>query len=209
MEVNNYMELTSVLQSKSRMRAVAITDIAISKVSVVKFRGFTEQENNLIREYHKLLLQLAQKLCDKHKNSEYEYGILINIHTWNHIEIEGVPNGVYMDSSPAAKLALENGSKNSLFYMHNHPSTGTFSAADLKTFLLNEAIFIMTAVGNDGFVYSVQKTADVDVRGFLTDYLQMAEQYRDDGYLNNATLALKDIMKKSEKYGVIYMKGGR
>ena len=57
-EVNNYFESTGVPQSKSRMRAVAITDIAISKVSVVKFRGFTEQENNLIREYHKLLLLL-------------------------------------------------------------------------------------------------------------------------------------------------------
>ena len=138
-----------VRQSKKRKKAIAITDIAIQKVTKVKFDGFSECENDLIWRFHRLLLRLAKELCDKRENNGYEFGIIVNINTWEHIEITGTLGGVYIDSNREAKYALENGNKNSILYMHNHPSTGTFSATDIKTFLLNDAIFIMTAVGND------------------------------------------------------------
>lgn len=195
-------------QSKVREKAVAINDIAIRKVSQMKFDGFTEQENFLIWQYHKLLLRLAQELCHERKNIEYEYGIMLNLNTWEHIEIEGVRGGVYIDSCMEAKYALENGRKNSILYMHNHPSTGTFSATDIKTFLLNDAIFIMTAVGNNGVVYSIQKTRDSDIYGFLTKYFEAVEKYKKLGYRNDATLAIRDTLKVASKYGLIYKKGG-
>ena len=198
-----------VRQSKIRTRAIAITDIAVQKVSRVKFDGFSENENYLIWRFHRLLLSLARELCDKRENNGYEYGIVVNINTWEHVEIPGVLGGVHIDSNRDAKYILENGNKNSILYMHNHPSTGSFSATDIKTFLLNDAIFIMTAVGNNGFVYSIQKTDKIDVYRFLSDYFKAVENYKKLGFHNDATLAIQEMLKKASKYGLIYKKGGR
>ena len=200
--------MDSLRQSKIRTRAIAITDIAIEKVPKIGFKGFTDKESEIIQNLHKSLLRIVQKKCKQSKINDYEYGIAIEIHSWKSIVIEGERGAVYLNKSPEAKSMIRNGYRNSVLYMHNHPSTGTFSADDIKTFLANESIFLMTAVGHDGSVYYIQKTYEVNVSQFMMDYALLAEEYKKSGYTNNnATLAIKDMLKQGEKYGLIYGKG--
>ena len=110
---------TELRQAKNRARAITITDIAISKIPRIRPNGFWEVEVEYIRRYHQHLLRKAQELCTIKKSNTYEYGMLVDVHTWQCIEIEGVSGGVYIDAVPNAKTALKYGGKNSLLYMQN------------------------------------------------------------------------------------------
>ena len=45
---------------------------------------------------------------------------------------------------------------------HTHPSGLTFSPSDIRRFALRENMRMLTAVGNDGTVYAIEKTAQFD-----------------------------------------------
>ena len=42
-------------------------------------------------------------------------------------------------------------------YLHNHPSTSTFSMADIDTFITQACIGLMSVVTNQGEVYILHK----------------------------------------------------
>lgn len=93
-------------------------------------------------------------------------------------------------------------------FIHNHPSTGTFSGEDFKTFCMNKSLYIMSVVGNDGSVYLLIKNYDFDAEKALLAYVRCAKEYYEEGHIrNNGTLAIKDILKHASKYGIIYKKG--
>ena len=195
-------------QAKVRNRAIDITYIAINKVRKISFKGFSDKENEIIQSLHKSLLRIVQEKCKNNKYNDYEYAIAVDIHNWKSVVIEGERGIVYINHNTQAKSMIRNGYKNSILYMHNHPSTGTFSADDVKTFLLNESIFIMTAVGHDGSVYVLQKTPKLNTERFLEDYGSLAKDYKQKGNVaNNGTLAINDMLKKAHEYGLIYEKG--
>jgi hypothetical protein len=108
---------------------------------------------------------------------------------------------------PKAEKIQKRDTKNSLILLHNHPSTGTFSAKDLRTFCNNDSLYIMTVVGNDGSVYVLVKDVGFDPSGVLIEYGKLAEQYKAQGKKYNATMAVKYILKNAEKYNMKYKKG--
>lgn len=92
--------------------------------------------------------------------------------------------------------------------MHNHPSTGTFSGADLKYFCNHDTLYIITAIGNDGTIYSLTKTVDFNV-AVLAEYERLALGLYKQGYINNnGTLAMKEILRRANEFGLQYRKGG-
>ena len=147
------------MHKKKRNRAIDITDVAITKVPKTHILGFNNEQNLYIQELHKELLSRAQEL-NKEKNTNLtEVGILLDIHTWDYWIINGKKDcSVDIRDSTEAFQVLMNARKNQLMMMHNHPSTGTFSGEDFKTFCNNDAIYIMTVVGNDASVYVLVKT---------------------------------------------------
>lgn len=91
--------------------------------------------------------------------------------------------------------------------MHNHPSTGTFSGEDFKTFCTNDSLYIMTVVGNDGSVYVLVKTKTFK-KDVIVEYTKIAQKYYEMGYKrNNGTMAMREILKNASKYGIEYKKG--
>lgn len=67
-------------QAKVHNRAIAVTDIAIGKVPLIKIDGFTDEENQIIQSLHKHLLKLVQEKCKEFKVNDYEYAIAVDIH---------------------------------------------------------------------------------------------------------------------------------
>ena len=193
---------------KKRHRAIDITDVAITKVPKTHIYGFSNEQNLYIQKLHKELLAEARKLNEEHHTKLMEVGILLDIHTWDYWLIKGEKNcTVDIRDSLEAFQVLTNARKNQLMMMHNHPSTGTFSGEDFKTFCNNDAIYIMTVVGNDASVYVLVKSKDFN-QNVLVEYAQVAQKYYEMGYKkNNGTMAMKYILKNASKYGIEYKKG--
>ena len=190
-------------QQKDRTKPIKITDVAILKVGRLIFNGFSREENKYIQEQHQRLL-----LVSRETNNSEEVGILIDIIKWETYVIIGERNRIEMKTTPEAYKMLKNGRKNTLLFMHNHPSTSTFSGEDFKTFCNNEALYIITIVGNDGSVRALVKLADFEASVALNFYYRLAfGEYRNAR--NNGTLAMKKLLKNCESIGLLYMNGGR
>ena len=114
---------------------------------------------------------------------------------------------VQMKDNQEAFLALSLAYKNQLMFMHNHPSTGTFSGVDLNTFCKHDSLYITTAVGNDGSIYTLTKKAGFISDDVTNEYTRLIHKYYK--YDNNATMAMKDILKDASKFGLDYKKGRR
>lgn len=194
---------------KDRSRPIAITDIAISKVPKTHIPGFNNQQNEFIQNKHKELLEKVQKLNHANNSTKMEVGILIDIHTWQSWDIEGKKEcEVEMKDNPEAFQNLTSGNKNSKMFMHNHPSTGTFSGEDVKTFCNNDTLYMMTVIGNDASVYILMKDIQFNAERVLMDYMEFAMKYLKKGHVNNnGTLAIRDILNNASNYGLIYKKG--
>lgn len=193
-------------EQKRRDRAIDITDIAIDKVPRTRFYGIDDAGNRFIQDRHKDILRVAKSLNRVYNSNEMEAGILIDIHSWRYILIEGrEPRKVEIRDNKDAYNMLEYSMKNQLMFLHNHPSTGTFSAIDLGTFWNNDSIYIMTIVGNDGGIYTLTKQAYFDKFKVTNEYTRLVNKY--SNYKYNATLAVREILKNAEKFDMIYKKG--
>lgn len=190
-------------EQKKRNRPIKITDIAISKVPKIELSEFSEKENLFVQEQHKRILSIS-----KEKNDSKEVGILVDIIHWYAWVILGEANEIETRSNPDAYKAMKGSRKNSMMFMHNHPSTGTFSGTDFKTFCLNDSLYIMTVVGNDGNVRALIKLDGFDGGEALAYYSRLATQkYKD--YQNNGTMAMRDLLKHSADIKIKYEIGGR
>lgn len=196
-------------KQKKRCKAYQITDVAINKVPNPRIIGFSEEQNLYIQNLHKIVLGNAKKLNSTHNTNEMEVGMLVDIHSWEHWLIEGNrPREVEVKQNIEAYKKLLNGYKNQLMFIHNHPSTGTFSGEDFKMFCYHNSLYVMSVVGNDSSIYILTKTPEFDAEKALADYFRLARKYHNDGHIkNNGTLAIREILKNAKKYGIIYKKG--
>lgn len=88
--------------------------------------------------------------------------------------------------------------------MHSHPSGLTFSPDDLDAFSKNKTIRILTAVGNDGSLYAIERTNNTDETALenLTSLLMFD--------MNKATTkaavydTLNTYFKEVQNYGIHY-----
>lgn len=133
-------------------------------------------------------------------------GILIDIITWDDWVIMGQGNKIEMKDNLDAYKRLKGNRKNTLLFMHNHPSASTFSGEDFKTFCDNDSLYIITVVGNDGSIQMLVKTELFDKDAALLFYQRLAmEKYADK--VNNGTLAMKELLKDSSDIGLVYRRG--
>lgn len=116
-----------------------------------------------------------------YKSNLMEVGILIDLFTWQYWVIHGTnEREVQMRNNIEAYRVLESAGKNRLMFMHNHPSTGTFSGEDFKYFCNHESLYMITAIGNDGTIYALTKTYKFDIK-VLGEYGKRAEWYKSIG----------------------------
>lgn len=195
-------------KQKVRNRPIQIEDIAISKIRRVRFEGFTDDEEKFIQDMHKQVLKEAQMLNKQYRTNTREAGILINLRTNAYWIIHGKKDReVNMKDNEMAYYEFCHAGINDLMFIHNHPSTGTFSGQDFIFFCTNKQIGIVDVVGNDGTIYVLRKTPDFD-ESVLLEYGNLALYYKNKGHIqNNGTLAMRDILRQAASYGLMYKKG--
>ena len=90
---------------------------------------------------------------------------------------------------------------------HTHPSGMTFSPNDIRGFATRENMQMLTAVGNDGTVYAIEKTSHFDRDGIL-DLFQDAEirlaSFQNPQDINDI---MQKLLKEAKQYGANFYAG--
>ena len=140
------------LQAKKRDHKIMITDVAIDKVSCVKMPNISLEECERIQAAHKRLLKIAQM-----QNDSNEVLAILSFANTDEIHVLGNEVGVNPKNNMEACSAFISNGYGALMYLHNHPSTSTFSMADIDTFITHGGIGLMSVVTNQGEVYILHK----------------------------------------------------
>lgn len=186
-------------QAKKRDHKVYITDTAIKKVGAVQLSDFSEKQAADMQECHKELLRVSQS-----KNDSNEVLFISNLSFTEKITVMGTEHKVEPGKNPFAVSLVANSPRYSLVYMHNHPSTNTFSFADIDTFVCDGAIKTMSVVTNQGEVYIINKTSKYGfnrARRLLSDINKSLSGDNDIG-----ERFVKEFLKRCDEGGVEYGK---
>ncbi len=82
--------------------------------------------------------------------------------------------------------------------VHNHPSDKPFSPRDLSTFISIPNMAILIVLGNNGSIYTIEKTDNMLIEEGICEIRKLLINYR------NNLLTFSDIVKKLEIYGIKY-----
>jgi len=94
-------------------------------------------------------------------------------------------------------------------FMHNHPSGEIFSYTDLTSFLANDKMYGMTAVGNTGKLYAVFKKANYDGFSFWkaldaasSKLNAAAKESNVKKYVN----IIEELLEAADEYGIEFIR---
>lgn len=186
-------------QAKKRDHKIIITDTAIEKVDLVKPKDFSYSQAVLMRSKHKELLSVA-----KRQNNSNEVLFIENLDFNNEVRIFGNEFVVSPGKNPFAVSVIAHAERRSLVYLHNHPSTNTFSVGDIDTFVCEKAIKAITVVTNQGEVYILNK---LDNYSFDNTRKLLNEVYQSypEGDIDDRDF-VKKFLKRCNEGGIEYAK---
>ncbi|MGM9571723.1 MAG: hypothetical protein ACI3ZR_05820 [bacterium] len=187
-------------QAKKRDHKILITDIAIEKVPYIAIDGFTDEQNKMLQQEHKNVLKIA-----KEQNDSNEVLSICNSNFSKCIYTMGTEFGVDPNKNMEAVLFIKLAKPLSLKYIHNHPSTNSFSTVDISTFILEDTISTMSVVTNQGEVYVLHKSQKYDYNKVKTLFIGIIQSYNKKNF--NGDEVVKRFLKNCQSGGVYYEKG--
>jgi hypothetical protein len=185
--------------SKTRNFTI-ITTQAIQRVPYTKIEGFNTTQNNSLYAFHKELLTIAMN-----ENNSREVLRIWNAYTNEYTDTFGIFNRVNIDDNIENAVLRHKAYERELVYIHNHPSTRGFSGADLRVFLFDATIGVMTVVTNTGQVYYVAKKERYNAQNADKLYNDIKSELLANGTYTEE-ISFKLFLKKCGKAGVIYEK---
>ena len=90
---------------------------------------------------------------------------------------------------------------------HTHPSGLTFSPSDIRRFALRENMRMLTAVGNDGTVYAIEKTAQFDRSGLLALFRDSEIRLAAAKDPKELQEIMQQLLKDAKQYGANFYAG--
>lgn len=186
-------------QAKKRDHKIFITEQAINKVDYVQPSDFTPRQALAMQQKHKELLETA-----KTKNNSNEVLFIEDLQFSSEVQVLESEFVVSPGKSPFAVSVLLNAGRQSLIYLHNHPSTNTFSVGDIDTFVCERAIKVMSVVTNQGEVYVLNKLENYSFDG-TRKLLNSIYNHFPDGEIDDKDF-VKMFLARSREGGIEYAK---
>lgn len=170
-------------------KGIPITDEAVRRVPSVRPEGWTEEQAAKLQEAHR---ELLRAVMDKPVGTE--------------------AGAIY---SPDMRLiAREIGRDHQILipqyserhvFIHNHPSGLTFSMSDLENFGKRFDLELMTAVGNDGTAYFLQKIEKYSPvsfsRALLMEQIKLKKLQTPQEYADE----INRFLEEAEQYGIRFI----
>jgi len=148
-------------------KAIAVTDIAISKVPYVKYPDLSDEICDKIYEMTKEVLK------ESRKNNNREVSI-----TYNPSVTDEKNTAIIYGSEHEIDLGADTdtfhlliGEPRSVINIHNHPDCSKFSVYDLSFFLRNDSIKTLVLVSNKGEVTYMTKNKNYNKSVAIHSYL--------------------------------------
>lgn len=91
---------------------------------------------------------------------------------------------------------------------HTHPSGLTFSPNDIRGFATRENMRMLTAVGNDGTVYAIEKTPQFDKNGVIALFRNTETRLAQLHDPQKVNTAMQQLLKEAKQYGANFYTGG-
>lgn len=186
-------------QAKKRDHKIFITDTAIEKVGYVPIPGLTDKVSLSIQEEHKAILSIAKNI-----NNSNEVLSIVTTDMTRKVRVLGTEYTVDPSTSPEAYGILSSSKPHEVAYLHNHPSTNTFSLPDILTFIRYSQIGIISVVTNQGEVYILRKTKKYEYNKVKDVFGRIFLLYKDKKISHNE--AVKLFLKECYKGGIAYVK---
>lgn len=187
-------------QAKKHDHKIMINEIAISKVPLVIVKELSLAECKMLQQEHKSVLRTAME-----DNDSNEVLSVFQISTNYGIKVLGDETGVNPMSNPSVYSMLAQASAHSLAFLHNHPSTNSFSLADIGTFIQTKELGIISVVTNQGEVHILNKSINYDF-GYAVSLAKRAyNRYASKELSHNQAVRL--FLKNCYKGGIVYERG--
>lgn len=196
-------KLESLEMAKKRGKKVYITDIAIDKVPFVQYQGFTNEQNNIMRELAQEVLTVS-----KDENNSNEVAITCDLGADNPLEVYGVSFGneheVDVRADTLSNHILVSQKSVAVVVLHNHPSTQTFSIQDIRFFIEFSVLEVMVVVSNQGTVHYLKRENSYDLKKAITLFNECVENLKKNSPLTELYLAALSFLAKSSEAGIYY-----
>lgn len=184
-------------QAKKRDKKIFVTDVAIDKVTKSKVKLLSSEHNSKIDAIHKELLTVS-----KNENNSDEVAILFELNSSKKFSQMGTEHVVNIFDNPMAYSLAKNGEANSLFLAHNHPSTQSFSYADIGVLMYVDSLAGMSVVSNTGDVHILFKSRKFNYKGAYDALTAIKKSF--GGYKPEHDLDIvKAFLKVAPKYGLL------
>lgn len=170
-----------------------VTQATIDNIPKVVPHGFTDDMADRLQGAHKAILTKAMK----QKKITTEVGAVYDMEMKNLTEITvGVENHIELPSPNENHISI-----------HSHADSLVFSVRDIRTFMNDNKMMMMSVVGYNGTIYTLQRTESYDGFYFWKDFCEVQkklEEYVKEDNPKKYVNALEQFLKRSEKYGTYF-----
>lgn len=189
--------------AKKRDKKVYITDIAIDKVPFIQYKGFTDNQNYIMRELAQEVLTLS-----KDENDSNEVAITCDLGVADPLEVYGVSFGteheVDIRADTLSNHILVSQKSVAVVILHNHPSVQTFSIQDIRFFIEFSVLQVMVVVSNQGTVHYLMREENYDLKKAVVLFNECVENLKKDSPRIEIYLAALSFLAKSSEVGIYY-----
>ena len=193
--------------AKKRDHKIMITDEAIERVPLVKYKEIPESEYLMLQELAKEVLTVS-----KNDNDSNEVALTYSLNYRDLIaeskEFMGVALGDEHSVDPCMNTISYHLITSSIdcvvIVLHNHPSLSKFSLEDVKFFLRNGTVKMMVVVTNLGNISYLVKKAGYNQRMAVEIYNNAVNRHNEGSSIRSYQKAVSYFLSNCHEANIIY-----
>ena len=193
----------SLEMAKKHSRKVYITDIAIDKVPLIEYYGFTNEQNQIMQELAKNVLVIS-----KESNDSNEVALTCDLGKPDPLHNFGVALGTEHDvdvlSDTFSNHMIVSSTSVAVILLHNHPSTQTFSLEDVQFFIQHPMLEVIVVVSNQGTVHYLKRDKNFDYDKVVVLFRECIQGLKRNSPSSDVYMATLTFLAKCSEAGLYY-----
>ena len=197
------VNLESLEKAKKSDKKVYITDTAIDKVPLIEYYGFTDEQNQIMRELARNVLVIS-----KESNDSNEVALTCDLGKPDPLHNFGVALGTEHDvdvlSDTLSNHMIVSSKSVAVVLLHNHPSTQTFSLEDVQFFVQHPMLTVIVVVSNQGTVHYLKRDKDFDYGKVAVLFKECIQGLKRSSPSQEVYMATLTFLAKCSEAGLYY-----
>ena len=197
------VNLESLEMAKKRDKKVYITDTAIDKVPLIEYYGFTDEQNQIMRELARNVLVIS-----KESNDSNEVALTCDLGKPDPLHNFGVALGTEHDvdvlSDTLSNHMIVSSKSVAVVLLHNHPSTQTFSLEDVQFFVQHPMLTVIVVASNQGTVHYLKRDKDFDYGKVAVLFKECIQGLKRSSPSQEVYMATLTFLAKCSEAGLYY-----